>query len=505
VIGVEQWAEISRGRRYFELKEVPQGLLDRWSSRRHQVQAAIRERLGEQERSLHALVAAGGPGASEAAEHLELLERIGQISPREERMMATATRATKAPITVEDLDREWQRTAAALRVGIDGIEVLRHEPQPLQPASAEDVLDGLTEFDATFAAREARAVALERFAGAPIQTALEQLRELRQCEAILVLADGRGTTQEHRGRERAVVAIAERLSKTRIERLPAGAVAAEVNRLDAELAKAGGRLSAEQRQGIELGCGGHPLVVIEGQAGTGKSTALTGIARAHLACGREVIVTSTAALVAERIATELADHGVVCTAHSTIGLQAAIDRGRLELTPETTLVHDEAALASTREQLHLLRVAESSGARLIEVGDARQNQPVGAGGLWAKIELTTLDDRGHVELTINQRARDPADRQAQAWVREGEAELAVRSYAARDRIHMRGQQQRVEDQALEGAHADRARGSTTIVIAQTSNEHLDQLNARAQAIRQQHGQLGDESLASGPSLRCARR
>jgi hypothetical protein len=30
------------------------------------------------------------------------------------------------------------------------------------------------------------------------------------------------------------------------------------------------------------------------------------------------------------------------------------------------------------------------------------------------------------------------------------------------------------------------------VIAQTSNEHLDELNARAQAIRRQHGQLGED-------------
>ena len=409
--------------------------------------------------------------------------------------MGTITRSGKAPVTVGDLDTEWRRTALGLGVSHERIDVLRHQQPPaLQPVSPVEVLEALTEFDATFPARDARAVALERSAGAPIQDALEQLRELRASQDILVLADGTGTTRDHRGRERTVVAITERLAASRVEPLPAGAAGHESDRLDRELATVGGRLSREQRAAIELACGEHPLVVIEGYAGTGKSTTLTGIARAHQACGREIVVTSTAALAAERLADELAEHGVDCAAYSTVGLRAAIDSGSVKLTPETTVIHDEAALASTREQLHLLRAVEASGARLIAVGDPQQNQPVGASGLWSRIEHVSREARAHVALTINQRARDRADRRDQASFREGHVELAVRGYAARDRVHIDPDQQRAEDQALDAAHADRTDGKTTIVIAQTSNEHLDQLNARAQAIRQQHHQLGEHSV-----------
>ncbi|MGO9900114.1 MAG: AAA family ATPase [Solirubrobacteraceae bacterium] len=255
-------------------------------------------------------------------------------------------------------------------------------------------------------------------------------------------------------------------------------------------------MSDEQRAAITLACGTRPLVVIEGQAGTGKSTTLTGIARTHQAAGQQILVTSTAALAAERLAAELGERGVRCEAYSTAALHAAIAHGRITLTQRTTIIHDEAALASTSEQLALLDAVETAGARMIAVGDPQQNQPVGAGGLWSNIEQTTRDNGAHAELTRNQRASDPADRRDQALFRAGNTERAIRSYAAREHVHLHlhHDPRRVEDQALDAAHTDRTNGKTTTVIAQTSNDHLDALNARAQAIRYQAGQLGDDSL-----------
>ncbi|MGI8715393.1 MAG: MobF family relaxase [Solirubrobacteraceae bacterium] len=484
-----------RGGRYFELDAIPPPLLDRWSSRHHQVQAAIRDHLADQHHALQAIIAQDGPNATDAVAQLERLRQTGQLSPKQERLMVTVTRSPKIPVTIGDLDSAWRRTALPLGASRERIEVLRHGPHAaLLPASPAALLDGLTEFDATFPARDARAVALERSAGAPIEAALEQLRELRASDEILVLADGTGTTHAHRGRERTVVAITQRLAEREVTPIPAAATACETDRLDRELAQAGGRLSGEQRAAIELACGTQPLVVIEGHAGTGKSTTLIGIARAHQSCGREILVTSTAALAAQRLATELTDHGVSCEAYSTAGLEAAITHDRVTLGPDSTIIHDEAALASTREQLDLLHAVETSGARLIAVGDPRQNQPVGASGLWNHIEDVVNEAGARVQLTRNQRARDPADQRDQALFRDGHAEQAVRGYAARDRIHHHPEQRRAEDEALDAAHADRTHGKTTIVIAQTSNEHLDALNARAQAIRHQAGQLGEPRL-----------
>ncbi|MGI8429279.1 MAG: MobF family relaxase [Solirubrobacteraceae bacterium] len=146
-----------RGERYFELAGVPQPLLDRWSSRHHQVQAAIRDRLSSTERDLRAVIAEGGPTAADAHERLELLLANGQLAPTEERLMGTITRADKVAVTAANLDEEWQRTAQAMGFRPERVEILRHQQrQPLTPAAPDRVLDALTEFDATFPAREAR-------------------------------------------------------------------------------------------------------------------------------------------------------------------------------------------------------------------------------------------------------------------------------------------------------------------------------------------------------------
>ena len=485
-----------RGGRYFELEVIPQSLIDRWSSRHHQVQAAIRERLEGYEQRLEELVLAAGDGASEAAEQLELLHKFGQLAPREERLAALVARGGKTPVTATDLDREWQHTAIEHHISRERLEILRQTANttPLEPATPQQVLEALTEFDSTFAAREARAAALEQSAGCPILVALDQLRALRATGEILLLADGTGTTRDHRGYERAVVAITRRLAVATATAIPENVTTRETARLDQELAGTGGCLSVEQREAILLGCGERRMVVIEGHAGTGKSTTLTGIARAHQEAGRRIVVTSTAALAAERLTSDLQNHGVDCAAYSTAGLHAAISHGRLELGPETTVIHDEAALASTREQLRLLRAVESSGARLVAVGDPRQNQPVGAGGLWDTVEHTARDAGGLVELTINQRARDKGDRHSQTLFRKGEFEFAIRSYSARDRVHTDSDQRQTEDQALEAAQRDREQSLNVLVVAQTSNEHLDELNARAQAIRKQRGQLAGQQV-----------
>jgi conjugative relaxase-like TrwC/TraI family protein len=484
-----------RAGRYFEVLGVPEGLLDRWSSRHHQVHRAIQERVADRRLVLETVIAASGSDSVEARRKLAELESAVQLAPKVDRFLTTATRAAKSGVrTRADLDACWRATAREHRFDAGRVGRLRTGARTLSAASTDELLGRLTEFDATFAGREARAVALEASAGATIEATLERLDRLGLDGQLLSLADGDKTTRVHRAAEQQTTGLAGALAAARVKEIPHDMVEREARDLDTVLRATGGRLSGEQRAAIELACSDRQLVMIEGQAGTGKSTTLAAIARAHQAAGRDIVVTSTGGLAAERLGRELDASGVSTRAYSSAALHAGLEKGSLELTASSTLIHDEAALASTREQQQLLQAAHEFGARLIEVGDPRQSQPVGAGGLWSRIETATRENQARVELSRNVRAHDPDDRRDQRLFRDHEPEASLRGYAERERVHLTEEPRVAEDLALDAAQTDRAQGKRTVVIAQTTNEHLDELNARAQAIRHQAGELGHDGV-----------
>jgi conjugative relaxase-like TrwC/TraI family protein len=509
-LGFAVEAGTGRGGRYFELTGVPQGLIEEWSGRHRQVQQQIQRRLTERIAGLQAQVDAGGADADAAAVRLVALERSGQLMPAEQRAVAMRTRSAKGSgagvlETAGDLDRAWYDAAREHDFDARSVEALRNPWLHLDQRGAltEDqlekrILTRLTEFAATFAAREARAVALEATAGglspAAGLAALERLRDRRE---ILELADGRQTTRSHRGTERAAVTAAGGLADATAEPIAVELVDDELSELRSELALGGAQLTSEQEQAIRVACSDRRLTVVVGQAGTGKSTALTAVARAHQAAGQKIVVTSTGAQAAERLAAEFSQAGVSKVAGcSTRALQTAVARRTVTLSPGVTVIHDEAALASTREQAWLLEAVAETGARLIEVGDPRQSQAVGAGGLWPAIEAAAAEQGGLVELSRIVRAKDAADRRDQARWRAGMHDQALAGYAIRGRLVVADTQRQAEDNALENAHADRQAGKTALVVVQTSNDALDGLNARAQALRIQDGFLvGDREIA----------
>ena len=509
-LGFSVERETGRRARYFELAGVPEGLRERFSGRHAQVQAAIAQRLGEKTSELEKTVAAGGTDAAIAAEQLEALGRSGRLMPAEERSVAMQSRAGKDQLllTAGDLDRAWWQDAQPFSFDAVTVEQLRspEAQRTVGPLVGEDldarVLQRLTEFDATFTDRDVRAAALVAGVGLDVEEALGAVDRLTERGELLVLADGRLTTREHRQSEARTVARARAVAAGQGRPVDAELAEQEIIVLDGQLRQAGfvDGLAGEQADAIRVACGERQLVVIEGQAGTGKSTALAAVARAHEHAGQRVIVTSTGALAAERLAAELGEAGVDAAGYSTAALRARVNSGAVDLDAGVTVIHDEAALASTREQDWLLGAAETSGARLILVGDPRQSQAVGAGGLWGRIEAAAREQDAHVALQRIVRAQDPADRRDQSLWRAGQHERALTGYQARERLVLDDTQQHAEDRALDAAQADRQQGRRTLVVAQTSNEHLDQLNARAQAIRAQAGELGEGevSLAGRP-------
>ena len=319
-LGIERGT--GRGGRFFEVVGVPRALREAWSSRHRQVQDAIRARVERRHAQLAAVSDLAPSGVA-------VLERPSGLSPAEERVAALESRAPKDGVRTEgDLDRTWWQTAHAHGFDARSVEQLRRAARtPLREAEIDRAVTvALTEFDATFATREARATALEQTSGLGLHAAHEALGRLSRRGELLALADGRLTAHAHRTRERETVELAERLAAVRLAPIDPAATRSELAATDARLRAAGGELSGEQTRAMRAGCSDRQLLVIEGQAGTGKSTVLAAVARVHQQTGRRVVVTSTGALAAERLACDLRAVGVDARAYSTAALKA--HRGR---------------------------------------------------------------------------------------------------------------------------------------------------------------------------------
>ena len=261
-------------------------------SRHHQVQDAIQSRLTSRRRELQEVVNAGGPDAAAAHATLAQLDASGQLSAGEDRFLTHATRTNQQPVTRADLDTAWTQTATGLGLTARDLDALQQNDRPQPTPNPERLEAQLTEHDATLTRSHARAIALEQSAGLPIRDALLTLAQMRDSDRLLTLADGTLTTHAHRTREQQTAALAARLTAADVDPIPPSLVEQNAARLDGELHASGGSLSTEQRAALSLACSDGQLVIIEGHAGTGKSTVLTGVARAHEAAGQNIIVTA---------------------------------------------------------------------------------------------------------------------------------------------------------------------------------------------------------------------
>ena len=153
--------------------------------------------------------------------------------------------------------------------------------------------------------------------------------------------------------------------------LSAQAIGAKV----AGLLKAGYPLSEEQIAAIRsVTASGGRVAIIEGAAGSGKTTTLRPIADLYREHGQSIIATA----VAWRTAVALGND-IGARPFCVDKLLRLAARGGIEITKDTTIIVDEAGMLSTRQVHHILQLSERHGAKIVFAGDTQQQQPVEAG------------------------------------------------------------------------------------------------------------------------------
>ena len=143
----------------------------------------------------------------------------------------------------------------------------------------------------------------------------------------------------------------------------------------AGLLEAGYPLSEEQTAAIRsvTGSGGR-IAIVEGAAGSGKTTTLRPIADLYRDHGRSIIATAVAWRTAVALGNDV-DARPFCV-DKLLRLAA---RGALAIDRHTAIIVDEAGMLSTRQAHHILRLSERHGAKIVFAGDTQQQQPVEAG------------------------------------------------------------------------------------------------------------------------------
>ena len=140
----------------------------------------------------------------------------------------------------------------------------------------------------------------------------------------------------------------------------------------------------------------------------------------------------------------------------------------------------------------LTELVERTGAKLIAVGDGKQLPSIGPGGMFDRL----TQHAPTVELETIHRTKDPDEQKAWQALRAGEPERAMAHYQARGRLHLAD----TRDQAAESAVQTWAQLTEhhdirqVALIADASNKEIDRLNARAQHLRAQRGELGPDEL-----------
>ena len=223
----------------------------------------------------------------------------------------------------------------------------------------------------------------------------------------------------------AMIAI-ERELCTVAKRLAAGKVSSPDRVIVRRLTNQHG-LNQEQVAIVEAATAGLRLTLVQGGAGTGKSTALKAITEAWQSAGYTVV----GAAVAWRAAHILRDD-LAIEARAIDSWVALSEVGDRVFGHKHCLIIEEAGLQSSRQALRLIQAIEDAGGVCILVGDENQLKPIGAGHAMRIVREAV----GASEISQVVRQHAEWARQAPTDFARGDAEKALAAFEDRGLIRI---------------------------------------------------------------------
>lgn len=481
------WGPIEKGQA--EILGMPKELLDAFSKRTAQVDAALADKVKD------------------------FRDREGRDPTRWERAALTReasedTRARKTHASPGDLGSHWRDEAEALgwtpaRLVDRMRDAARTHPTP-EPPTVSEVVEQLSAAGSSWNRADVLQAVCDLtppVAGVPGQrwaAAVERAcdRVIETCTTLDPHAD-RSPRRTSDGRSIWIAPCEAHLTTDHVlaqeERIVLFAIEAHDTPAQPSPTVDRTGLDVLQADAAAAVAGRDPLVLVVGPAGTGKTTTLRRAAADLGANGRGVFAVAPTAKAAKVLRDEsgMPSATVAKLLHEW---RSRHPHDEYRLRPGTTLVVDEAGMLGTGNLAALTELAASQQWRLVLVGDPRQLQAVGRGGMFYELCRT---GRVHELATIH-RFRHRWERAASLRLRAGNPD-ALDAYFDHGRVGA-GTFAALSDDIARQWIDHSAAGRSVAVVAET-NEHVDALNHAIQGLRRQHGQLGTRTtrIAGGES------
>jgi Ti-type conjugative transfer relaxase TraA len=374
----------------------------------------------------------------------------------------------------EDAERAAEHAAVARRNG----ERIIADPSV--------VLAALTRQQSTFSRRDlARLV--DRHTADPEQFTTAMAKVEASPELVRLGQDGHGqerfTTREMLATEQRMERAAAKLAERQAHRVNLRRRLQESTTLGREQVQAYRHVTQMQ-----------DLSVVVGYAGTGKSTMLGEARAAWEAEGYHVRGAALSGIAAQQL-----EGGAGIASRTVHSLLFQWEQGREALTERDVLVVDEAGMIGSRQMERLLSAAQSSGAKVVLVGDPEQLQAIEAGAAFRVI----AERVGAAEITEVRRQREAWQQAATRELATGRTGEALARYERAGMVTGHATLSEAKDAMITGWDAARREHpqARQIMLAYRRDDVRD-LNQRARAVRQAAGELGaDFAVATERGVR----